>query len=189
VFFDVGAHIGYDSLRASVRVGETGKVVSFEPNPGTLEQLRGNIAASHASNVIVEPIACTDKEQMLTLYDSTAAGNSAASSLSLANADQNGAGTLPSYMVKGRRIDDVVDELGLTRLDVMKVDVEGAEVLVIRGAQKTLRRFHPKVVMEVVAHHLAGLNTTVEDLTSLMTELGYGPGKQVDETDFEFTAK
>jgi FkbM family methyltransferase len=189
VFLDVGAHIGYDSLKGSVRVGDSGKVISFEPNPGTLGQLRANIVASHATNIVVEPIACTDKEQTLTLYDSTSEGNSGASSLSLANADETGRGTLPSYTVRGRPIDDVVRELALNRVDVIKVDVEGAEYLVLRGARKTLQRFHPKLVMEVVPAQLANLNATVENLVSLTKELGYGPARQVDSTDWEWTVK
>ena len=189
VFLDVGAHIGYDTLKASVRVGEGGKVIAFEPNPRTLEQLRANIAASHAANVIVEPIACTDSEQMLTLYDSTSEGNSGASSLSLANADETARGGLPSYAIRGRPIDHVAAELGLQRVDVIKVDVEGAEYLVLRGLRETLRRFHPKVVMEVVPAQLANMKATVEDVVSLMNELGYGPHKQVDDTDWEWTVK
>jgi FkbM family methyltransferase len=189
VFLDVGAHIGYDTLKASVTVGEGGKAIAFEPNPRTLEQLRANIVASHAANVIVEPIACSDSEQMLTLYDATAEGNSGGSSLSLANADQLQKGNLPSYAVRGRPIDHVVAELGLQRVDVVKVDVEGAEYLVLRGLQETLRRFHPKVVMELVPDQLANMHATVEDIVSLMTELGYGPRRQVDETDWEWTAK
>jgi FkbM family methyltransferase len=189
VFLDVGAHIGYDSLKASVKVGNSGKVISFEPNPRTLDQLRGNLAASHATNVTVEPIACTDKEETLTLYDSTPEGNSGASSLSLKNADENGVGTLPSYTVTGRPIDHVVRELGLTRLDVIKIDVEGAEYLVLLGLRETLLRFHPKVVMEVVPYQLANMNATVEQVIALMKELGYSPAKQVDATDWEWTAK
>jgi FkbM family methyltransferase len=187
VFLDVGAHIGYETLKASVRVGPSGKVISFEPNPGTLNELRANIAASHATNVTVEPIACTDKEQMVTLYDSTSVGNSGASSLSMANADEAKEGSLPSYVVRGRPIDAVVRELGLTRLDVIKVDVEGAEYLVLLGARETLQRFHPKLVMEVVPSQLANMNATVDDLISFLRELGYGPGKQIDDTDREWT--
>ncbi|MEO8131964.1 MAG: FkbM family methyltransferase [Bryobacteraceae bacterium] len=189
VFLDVGAHIGYDTLKASVKVGPSGKVISFEPNPGTLAELRANIAASYATNVTVEPIACTDKEQTLTLFDSTSEGNSGASSLSLANADEAKYGTLPSYTVKGRPIDDVVRELGLTRLDVIKIDVEGAEYLVLLGAQETLRRFHPKLVMEVVPFQLANMHATIEDINSLLNELGYGPSKRIDDTDLEWTVK
>ena len=189
VFLDVGAHIGYDTLKAGMKVGPSGKVISFEPNPRTLEQLRANIAASHVSNILVEPIACTDSEQMLTLYDATPEGNSGASSLSLANADESNKGTLPSYTVRGRPIDHVVAELGLARVDVIKVDVEGAEYLVLRGLRDTLRRFHPRIIMEVDPSQLANMHATVENITSLMNELGYGPHRQVDENDWEWTPK
>ncbi len=96
---------------------------------------------------------------------------------------------MPSYTVKGRPIDNVVRELGLNRLDVMKVDVEGAEYLVLRGARETLLRFHPKLVMEVEPFQLVNMKTSVEDLVSLLKDLGYGPGKQVDATDWEWTIK
>jgi FkbM family methyltransferase len=68
VFLDVGAHIGYFSLQSAVRVGSGGLVVAFEPNPRTVKLLRDNIAASHAANVVIQPIACTDAEQMVTLF-------------------------------------------------------------------------------------------------------------------------
>jgi len=186
VMLDVGAHIGWDTLKASVKVGPTGKVISFEPNPRTLEILRGNIAASKATNVIVEAIACTDKEQTLTLYDSTSEGNSGASSLSLSTADEKGLGTLPSYTVRGRPIDDVVRELGLTRLDVIKMDIEGAETMAIRGARETLLRFHPRIVTEVDDDHLKNLGSSVKELTALMEELGYTQHKILDEQDWEW---
>lgn len=185
VFFDVGAHIGYDSLKASVKVGERGRVVAFEPNPNTLTVLRGNIAASGARNVVVQPIACTDTEQTLTLFDSTRGGNSGSSSLS-----QTNAGPLTqSYAVRGRPIDDVVRELGLTRLDVLKADVEGAELLVLRGAAQTLRRFHPKLVLEVAPAQLANMNTSAEELEAFIESLGYNATRVVDYKNREWTVR
>ena len=57
VFIDVGAHVGYYSLLASTRVGATGRVVSVEPNPSTVERLRRNIRLSSAVNVVVQELA------------------------------------------------------------------------------------------------------------------------------------
>ena len=91
--------------------------------------------------------------------------------------------------MRGRRIDDVVQELGIQRVDVLKVDVEGAELYVLRGAKDTLQRFHPKVVMEVIPRHLAGMNTTVEQLFSFIKEMGYTRGQQLDETNWEWTVE
>ena len=185
VMFDVGAHVGYDTLKASVKVGDKGRVVAFEPNPNTVTMLRSNIAASGAHNVIVEPIACTDTEQMLTLFDATPGGNSGSSSLS-----QRNAGTISRpYVVRGRRIDDVVAELGLTRVDVFKADVEGAELLVLRGAAETLNRFHPKLILEVVPRQLANMNTSVAELESFIKTLGYNSTRAVDYKNREWTAR
>lgn len=86
VFLDVGAHIGYDSLKAARRVGATGQVLAFEPNPATATMLRDNIAASGISNINVQEIACSDSETSLTFFDSTHGGNSGSSSLAAKNA-------------------------------------------------------------------------------------------------------
>jgi FkbM family methyltransferase len=185
VFFDVGAYIGYYSLKASPRLGRTGRVVAFEPNPNTLPVLRANIAASGATNVTVEPIACTDTEQTLTFFDATPGGNSGSSSLARANAGSR----TRSYTVRGRPIDDVVDELGLGRVDVIKVDVEGAELLVLRGTMKVLARHHPKVILEVVPRQLAAMNATVGQLESLLTTLGYNTTRMIDYKNREWTVR
>ena len=183
VFFDVGAYIGYDSLRASVRVGPAGRVVAFEPNPTALLVLRANIAASRTSNVIVQPIACTDTPQTLTLFDSTPSGNGGSSSLSRTNAGPS----TRSYSVQGRPIDDVAAELGFKRLDVVKVDVEGAELLVVRGAAETLKRFHTKLILEVVPRQLANMGTSLEELEAFVRSLGYNSTRPVDYKNREWT--
>jgi len=183
VFFDVGAHIGYDTLKASILVGDTGRVVAFEPNPHTLLQLKSNIEASAAQNVIVEPIACTDTDTTLTLFDSTLGGNSGSSSLSRENAGR----ITRSYAVRGRPIDSVVTELGLQRLDVMKADVEGAELAVLRGATHTLERFHPKLILEVVQRQLANMGTSVDELEAFVRSLGYHNSRQIDRNNREYT--
>lgn len=185
VFFDVGAHIGYDSLKAAIVVGQSGRVVAFEPNPITVAQLTSNVEASRATNVDIQPIACTDREGTLTLFDSTPGGNSGSTSLSSDNA-----GPLSrSYTVRGRPIDDVVRELGLHRVDVLKADVEGAELIVLRGASDTIRRFHPKLILEVVPRQLANMGTSVEELESFVWSLGYKTSKVVDYKNKEYTAE
>lgn len=188
VFLDVGAHIGYFSLKASVRVGPTGHVVAFEPNPETLKLLRDNIAVSKAANVIVEPIACTDREQTLTLYAAPIV-NTGASSFSSQNANQSIKEAPRPYQVRGRPIDDVVRELNLTRVDAIKIDVEGAEAYVLRGASNTLKRFHPTLVVEVMADQLARLNTTPADVIALIKQAGYNRSRPLnpEQSDWEWT--
>lgn len=185
VLLDVGAHIGYFSLKGAAKVGPTGRIVSFEPNPQTLVELRSNVAASHVESVVtVVPIAVTDRDQQLTLYATTGV-NTGGSSLSKENAgafDDAPKG----YPVRGRPIDDVVAELGLTRVDAMKVDVEGAEVSVLKGAVKTLAKFHPKVVIEVDERQLAGFGTKPSDIEAVLRAAGYNHSKKVDDNDWEW---
>jgi FkbM family methyltransferase len=185
VMLDVGAHIGYFTLKSSVRVGKSGRVVAFEPNPRTVETLRANVAASRAANVTVVPVACTDGETTVNIYDTSTQHNSGGSSLSRANTGKESR----EFAVRGRPIDDVLRELGIQRVDVMKVDVEGAELYVLRGAKETLQRFHPKIVIEVFPHQLAGMNTTVEQLFSFIRQMGYTRGRQFDDRNWEWTVE
>jgi len=187
VLIDVGAHIGTFTLKGAVRVGPTGKVIAFEPNPETLVELRSNIAASHVeSTVVVEPIACSDKDQQLTLYADRGT-NTGASSLSKENATTFDSAPRP-YPVRARPIDDVVSELGLTRVDAIKIDVEGAEVSVLRGTLKTLEKFHPKVVIEIDERQLASFNTKPSDITDTLRQLGYLNSRRIDDTDWAFSS-
>jgi FkbM family methyltransferase len=185
VFLDIGAHIGYDSLKAAVHVGATGKVVAVEPNPRTVELLQSNIGASAAQNIVVAPVACTEVEQTLTLFDATPGGNSGSSSLSEKNA---GAASRP-YSVRGRPLDAIVRELALQRVDVLKADVEGAELSVLKGAVETLRRFRPKLILEVVPEQLANMGTSVAELEAFVRSLGYDESKWVDYKNKEYTVK
>jgi FkbM family methyltransferase len=182
VFLDVGAHIGMDSLRAAVAVGPSGKVVAFEPNPITVDELRANVRESGATNVNVQPIALTDREQELVLFDSRSTGNSGSSSLSARNAGDAGR----PHKVRGRRLDDVVRELGLARVDLIKADVEGAELLVLKGSTETLTRFHPALVLEVVPRQLENMGASVNALESLIRSFGYGEGHWVDYKNKEY---
>jgi FkbM family methyltransferase len=186
VLLDVGAHLGYYSIKGAVKVGKSGQVVAFEPNPKTLKLLRDNVAASHAANVIIEPIACTDREQMLTLYEG-AEDNTGTASLSRENAKYFTISPPKEFSVRGRSIDDVVRELALQRVDAVKVDVEGAEFYVLRGAKETLRRFHPALVVEIVPRQLAAMQTKVEDVASLLKEIGYNQSRQLDCCNWEWT--
>jgi FkbM family methyltransferase len=188
VFFDVGAHIGYFSMKAAAQVGKTGRVVSFEPNPEIVQLLRDNVAANHFQNVIVEPIACTERDQMLTLYAAPMI-NTGASSLAKQNAEISAEQAPRAYSVRGRPIDDVIRELGLTRVDAIKIDVEGAEVIVLRGALNTLQRFHPKLAVEVVPRQLASFQATADDLRALLQNAGYNLSRPLnpEETDWEWS--
>ena len=183
-FMDVGAHIGYYSLKAASMVGPNGHVISIEPNPQTLPKLLANIQASDARAVSVWPVACADSESTLQLY-AAPESNTGESSLSKENASQEGAAT-QAYSVPGRPLDAIVKEAKLDHVDVIKIDVEGAEFAVLKGAAKTLDDFRPVLIIELVQNQLKAMGTSVEEVTGFLASHGYAESRKVDSTNFEF---
>ena len=70
-------------------------------------------------------------------------------------------------------LDDYVKDKCIDRVDFMKIDVEGAELLVIEGATLTLERLRPTIMMEINAAALSKLGSSTDDLIKKMTRLGY----------------
>jgi len=183
-FIDVGAHVGWYSLHAAKVLGPSGHVIAVEPNPATLAKLNANIAANGDGNVIaVAPVACSDAEGTLTLY-AAPRSNTGESSLSKANASQEGQ-VSAAVQVRARRLDDIIQEAKLARVDLIKIDVEGADLLVLKGAAGTLDRYRPVVVVEVVDHQLREMGGSEAELLAFMTSHGYS-AKRSFEQNTEF---
>lgn len=183
-FVDVGAHIGYYSLKAARVVGPTGHVIAIEPNPQTVKTLTDNIRASGARVVAVQPVACTDSEGMLDLF-LAARTNTGETSLSRSNASQSGA-VVAIHRVRTRRLDDIIQETAPSRVDAIKIDVEGAEFLVLKGARQTLMRYSPTLIVELVDKQLRSMGTTAAEVTEFLGSLGYTPRQQLGmNTEFE----
>jgi FkbM family methyltransferase len=187
-FLDIGAHIGYFSLRAAARIGSSGRVIAVEPNPNSVELLRRNIAASGSSNVTVIPAACTNDEQFVSLYKGSET-HSEFSSLSRKNVELVDHGTVSQVDVPGRRIDDIISDLALKCVDVIKIDVEGAEYYALQGAQHTLERFHPVLVLEMWRPYLSNMGSKLEDLIALLKNLGYSRSQQLNESNWKWEAE
>ena len=185
-FVDVGAHIGYYSLQAAVTVGASGRVLAVEPNPETLRKLRGNVAASHAWVITVVPVACADSESTLDLFAGPST-NTGETSLSRANASQDRPSTA-TYRVRARPLDSIIRESGVSRVDAVKIDVEGAELMVLKGAKDTLDRFHPIVLVEVVDDQLREMGASSAQLIAYMQAHGYDSGRRFDD-NMEFAPK
>jgi len=186
VMIDIGAHIGYYSILSSQVVGPSGRIVAVEPNPETVPRLRKNLALSRASNVVVQDVACTDKETTLTFYQASIR-NTGASSISESNAGiADHAETARSVKVRGRTLDSIVQELALRRVDFVKIDTEGAEVQVLRGMKNTLAKYHPHMLIEVRQPLLHNMGTSVEELRAVLHDSGYVGRRMPTDDDVEW---
>jgi FkbM family methyltransferase len=134
VFVDVGANIGYFTKLASRLVGATGRVFAFEPMPAALRLLRMN--TSQLPNVTVLPLALSDMKGAATFYVRKKGDTSSLS-------HDPGANPVPVTV-------DTLDEslAGQPRIDVIKIDVEGSELEVLRGGRAILERKRPIVYFE-----------------------------------------
>lgn len=167
VFVDVGAHVGYFTLLASRQVGPAGSVLSIEPNPVALEQLRRNVERSHLRNVQVAHTACGDSHDAVRLYLHTES-NSSMASLSPDNATGGAAVDVPCTT-----LDDLGKDRGITRVTLVKIDVEGAELSVLRGMERILREMRPVIVLEMEPHLLEGFGTSPDSLRMFLAAHGY----------------
>lgn len=138
VVLDVGANIGNHALAFSTRAGQ---VHAFEPLPEACSLLEQNIRQNSIGNIKAHPFALSDATGMSTLYRNRS-GNVGGSSF-----DQPG-GTGEAVTVHKKIGDRVVEELGLDRIDLVKIDVEGHELYALNGLMRTLEKFHPCIVME-----------------------------------------
>lgn len=160
VVLDCGANVGVyarHALEAGARL-----VVAIEPAPATLECLRRNLAAEIASGqVIVYPKGVWDKDDQLTLYVDPA--NTAAASFLHADPKFQQVQQVPLTTV-----DKLVAELGLERVDFIKMDIEGAEPNALRGARHTLARFHPRLAISSyhAPDHPATIPAVIREIAS-----------------------
>lgn len=137
-FVDVGANVGYHTFHAASIVGTQGSVVALEPSSENCRLLRLSQLDNNANNVAIIPLAL-DREtgvRYLSAHVGTNAGL-----IPDARADLLAGRGSPVYAA-------TLDEIAPPRIDVLKVDVEGAEFRVLDGGRKTLQRDKPLIVME-----------------------------------------
>jgi len=154
VVVDAGAHIGVFTVRASLKVGETGKVYAFEPERENFKYLSLNTKG--LENVEIFEMALWSSEGSKTLYHSK--GNTGGHSMF------SYSGREAAYEVKTVRLDDVVTG----KVDFLKMDVERSELEVLRGAEKILEKHRPYIAAEL--HEGPRL---VDAVISFLSKYGY----------------
>lgn len=164
VFVDGGAHIGVFTLLAAALVGETGRVVSCEPVPENMRLLEANIALNGFGWVDTHQVALGEQAGQADLF-SFGAGSALSSYAPATHAGSH------RLAVEVRTLDDVAGSFG-ARVRLVKLDVEGAEVLAMRGASSLLQA-KPDFLLEVEPEHLARQSSSVAELEQLFAEAGY----------------
>ena len=169
ICLEIGANIGWHTLLLSRLVGSTGAVHAFEPNPSVLVDLRNHLKVNRATNVTLWPMALSDRTGVAR-FNAPDAGSLGAGDGHLTSGERGDAapGEIEVKM-------DTVDHLfpNLERLDFIKIDVEGWEPAVWKGALETIRRHLPVICLEQLSEHLERAGFQTRDATAPLLGLGY----------------
>lgn len=169
---DIGANIGAHTLPLAKLVGDHGHVFAFEPTAFAFNKLQANIALNPtlAARITAEQIALGDAA------DAPLPGMIAAS-WPLSTSDErdplHGGRAMSTVGARATALDAYVEASGVSRLDFIKLDVDGAECRVLRGAKATLARFRPAIVLELAPYVFDGTGDDLATLLGLLNQAGY----------------
>lgn len=157
IIVDVGAHVGYYSLFFSKYTGKSGKVFAFEPDSYNFKIFRKNILLNKINNIVAENMAVSDKNGYARLFLDE--NNLGAHSLISSESSDN-------YInIKSAKLDDYFKEI---KIDLIKMDIEGAEARAIEGMSEILRR-NPNIKL------------IMEFFPELILKAGYSPEAMIEK--------
>ncbi len=171
ICLDVGANMGEVALQMARLVGPGGRVYAFEPVDHVRERLRANVVRNgYEASVLVREEALLDREGPAEIRASlpTAANQGRASLI-----DDENAFLTQRLPVVTTTLDRFAARESLPRIDLVKVDIQGSEPRMIRGAEKSFERYGPDVLMEVAPWELRFEGMTGGDLIRQMEGFGY----------------
>ena len=149
---EIGGHIGYVSIYLAKLVGPSGRVVVFEPAPDNLRYINANVARFTEVTVISQAVSDRTGKAQLYVEELTGQNNSLLNDYAVFEENQKWAFVQTkkkSVEVRCTTLDDFIRESDLPRPSLIKIDVEGAEHLVLQGMQETLRRSGVALMVEV----------------------------------------
>jgi FkbM family methyltransferase len=165
MILDLGAHVGFHTLMLSRRAGSLGRVFAVEPSPATATLLMQHLRWNNCDNVqVIEALIGDEEREVAFAYrpdpmDPDGLSNSLAGDI--------GGKTATVRMTTIDRI------CAGCHPDLIKMDIEGAELLALRGARETLARAAPLLVVSVHPEPMRALGTEPEDLVAFLGAFGY----------------
>ena len=171
ICFDVGANLGEMALHMGARVGTSGVVYAFEPVPEIYGRLKTNIRRNNAKDVRAFQLALSDKNGRCAI----AAGDENSDNQGLAsivNLEHEAAAN--QIEIETTTLDKFVADYKIPRIDVMKIDIQGAEPFLLEGGRNVFSSPQaPDIFMEISPHDLKPANKNSRDLAGMLEGFGY----------------
>lgn len=168
IFIDIGTNIGLFSLIASKIVGDKGKVVCFEPSPTTFSRLVENVQLNDFKNIDLRNIGLSDVREEMTFYISDN-GYDAWNSFAPSQDDKLGS----SIMVPVSTLDIELKDVDVSKIKLIKIDVEGWEKFVLYGGKEFFVNFSPIVMVEFTEENTFNAGYSVHEIYDIMQNFGY----------------
>ena len=171
-FVDVGANWGYYTLLAAGLVGTKGRVLSLEPDPRLFSILQRNVTRGGLDQVMVLQIAAASEPGTLSLAGYIEDGGNFGISRIAPNSGEHE----KLFQVSAQSLDNILEQQSLSSVDLMKMDIEGAEVFALAGLEKSLiRRKVKRLLLELHPIQLAEHGSSVSSVVEKLQSAGYNP--------------
>lgn len=169
---DIGANIGAHTLPLAKRVGSDGRVFAFEPTVFALTKLKRNLELNPelAGRVTVEHMFLNDDLAGAVpeaIYSSWPLNESDS------RHDKHGGVAKDTSGATASTLDGYVAQHGIKQVRLIKLDVDGHECHVLRGAEQTLRTHRPVIVMELAPYTLSEAGESLQELLNILSRAGY----------------
>ncbi len=169
VFIDIGANIGAYTLIASKLVEKTGMVIAFEPVNTINKMLIENIMMNDLTNITVEKKAVYDQNTNLELFISNEQNMGMSSILN--HSHESG----EKQKIEAITLDNYVQLKKLAKIDLVKIDIEGAEIHALKGMKQSLVKFKPTLIIEISDGILENSSVKSNAIYDFLFDLNYVP--------------
>lgn len=183
IVFDIGASVGLYAIAAATKLPH-GHLIAFEPDPETRVALQKNVALNKLTNVQFVPWAVSNRAGSVTLYSDGVAGRAPTLAQQTRRHAPQGKVVVPT-----QTLDEAIARSELPLPTVLKIDIEGAEMLCLRGCQRLLAgEFGPRprvIMLEIHPLFLPDFGGTAVATRALLETIGYTPVWQQQRDDQE----
>lgn len=186
VVLDIGANVGSHSLPIASHVGESGKVYAFEPVPWAVNKFKRNLELNNFNNITLETIALSDvNEEMDMKFRASFKLGSKSGVGQDGKIDDGWWDECEQVKVRMETLDSYVLHNQISHIDLIKLDVDGFEGKVIRGALDTLKRFQPILIMEIAPTWTEMRGDNMKDILHELEQFGYKFFKEINFKEIE----
>lgn len=168
VIVEVGANVGTETISFLDIVGQSGRVLALEPDPNLIERLLRNLSNANTTTLKLLNLAAGDTPGRMAFHTTSNSTSSGTGHLVFGTEPPRGSDLIDVEVV---RLDDVLDDCA--RVDLIAIDVEGAEERCLRGTLNTIRRFRPFLIVEASEENLRKAGSTPRALKNLIESESY----------------